>query len=1268
MTPNPTPRTPRRAPALAASLLLLATPLGPAAFAFAETDAAPSYTVVGTVWEKASQGRLSDADVDRFVSLWTARYLDREAMARFVVGDDVHDDGYGDEPVETKRYLALQLFDGMLRSVEGLEGFFSTGDFDRDQALFLRALDALYGLAFDKPAYVANLRKTSSAESRPLGEPVDADAEGPVAAFPGMKRSEIAAFHENDLARSRAVPGRPAAVPGPTPAIEPAPIEPVEEREREGEPPGGGAGADAAPSPAPPASRPLAPLTVQPPDPTSLFDELASTPAGASYYWLCWSHAGGPPQCASPPSLLGITTGANVDGNAATGVPLTGYDLTVGLSVSVDPEYPLGFASLLTITRYNPSLLANVWVVYEPALLDVRVALGVDGSVAGFEPLMTVEAGLRNVAAAFDGDVQAFVESSLPNPTSDPLAITFAYAELESGNAVDPVGAAIRLDPYPQGFVSDVRIRKTASLERFEGWVNASAPAEAGLAVEARSGASLHELEVTIDELPTAAHFLSQRHFPTRGERPPPPTIDYDASAPVGRFTFEDKSTPDVGAPSVWSLAAADVTGVPTMVHLVLAGPSDVTYEANAPVPAATVLAQAHDAGGLVRSVRVDVEDVPTQVRVRALTSPVRILYDANGVLGAVEIDVYDRLAAFSAQGGLDTVPPTVRLEADADGAKFEASAPVGSAWARVQRGPTAAPVLSGHHASVVHHTSTSGVVAFALSLRISEVKRFESGTSGGSTTVQLVRAPLGEERPVPAPFRVRADVVKQDGFRVYADGILSQMPWQIDVLAGEEFEISTSNSFDLTLYAHAGKLAAILDAANPPNLHGVSVRDGKVGGDIAHRIRAYLTGVPTYVRVEPETTTFEMTGWRPTISTFVGDIDLRHLPGGHLDAYVWLSQVPRPQDVYLTASTAPLAGGAPSAEIELALRSPMGPMWALVTWNDLEIIAYASEVPKDVHVKYAVEDGETRMEWDASEPIEKAFAGFHYLTSPTLFQTVVALEDIPASFELVAGPSGNGPLVEYTADASTLDVVVLVDDTLLDDPSLEMEDLEFRIVNLGKLVRTSLDDESVRIESTPATPYLYARTTLGLHVHQDDSNTWACCLAFLWVHTWLVLDLDITSADIRLTITDLEDLRFAWGVTQKVTGEYSTFAIHLPPIAFEFGMDAGIAVFVAWIFPVFIGGIVVPHFFDASTTVRFHRYTDHAGPTTSFACTDRMIDPHPHGWGDHGTMIPKSAEEGGAWFITAMPYLNDRPLGTELVDVLTQFMTDGSQALSTQC
>lgn len=1178
----------------------------------------PTWTVEGTRWDVPANV-VSAAEADRFANIWTARFLASDELEAYLNRPGIYDDGFNALSDDAKAALVVRLIEHWQETLPEFGKDVWTGDAAKDQATFEELAFLVHAVIFDKDSFIGTLKAAAARKQPPAQVPTDAG----IPQFPGMSQDQINAYFDALHDTKRVVNAAPATEAA---DVEPhaAPLPPVVDE-----------------------SVPADLLPVQIPtllqDILGVVPELNALPSAppealleylldASTYLACGSVPNGAVKCAPVKVPLGTPVALDLD-NAI------GPDAVVQLTPTVNTDFfPGGFAASLSVRPTRSPLAAQVFVVYQVVPADLQILAGFDARDDTLGDVQEVRVTLKNTEAALTGDVRMRAEITRSGPGRK-LTILADHARINRVNGVsvtDPTKAAVKLDPVPSATQADLSFYRAGTQDIVEGSVDASLSPTVTTSISMDRGVSRRDMVAVIEQLPTHLDFKVISEANTT-------KLTYNANANIPRVSFSHTLVPNTATPSTKMTHTGDVRGIPNGIGVTFTPPFNIAYTASTRVTSATFAASKYDGQGLAQSFGGSVSGIPTAWSISGVSDPLAITYSANGAIDSLSASMYDRGQALTASATATGIPKDMRIDADDGIAKFSASSPVTSIAATLSKRGLSAQVPSGadNHLSVAFVQSSVGSDFVGASFKMSQVSYVEYRRSGQSTFVDL-RMGGGK------PFAAQGDLNFLTGERAYLYTTLSALPSSLQATFGEGTTVTTNANPDLYAYAEYGTQAARNVTPTPPTVHGVAVRDGASGTARAIKASVWLTGLPTSVAIDSRNNVYTLTNWRPSRSYLVADVELDNFVSPALDAYVQLNGIPNPQTLSFTMKTEDLTGGAKRTKVDLTQSAPMGSLWADTTFGVNHGHLEVSNIPDDIHVTYTLQNGQSTLGWDATAPISHVYAAFRVVPQSASYQGYMSLSQLPADFTLTLGraPSGNGPTVAYTANASTLDGSAYADASLFGG-DLKAR-LSFGMTDLGAATNVYASGSGVRFTSSPATGSLYANVWGSYDYSKADSGVWdeGGFLEYPWAYHVRVKP---TVNNLAVTLNGFSDFSLMWGITSKLAGTYSQFSFGWSNMNLYLDLYGYFAIRVDWPWPFGSSTITLVDYETHQTipvNVQFHKYTNHQGDwfgvSGSTICDwslSTTIRPHPHGTSMNSVSVSSATAEGGAWYVTPNPY-----------------------------
>lgn len=604
-----------------------------------------------------------------------------------------------------------------------------------------------------------------------------------------------------------------------------------------------------------------------------------------------------------------------------------------------------------------------------------------------------------------------------------------------------------------------------------------------------------------------------------------PGTMTYSATNAISRVTaYVRTSTLE---------AYAAISPVPALVTATWTSNS-VTVHTEQPIRTVDVAAAT---GGNVVSVAI--RDIPSTMRViwSVNAGSGSVTYDADGILGSVTVQASQgSRGAFLQVTG---IPKHWQASWGDKSASLTTSSPIGSIWVMATTDGSYS-YYGGDHALYVNDASRT-----RASFKISGLSGFSFSASGSTTYVNVYLA--GGQY---MDFYLLDE--RSGNRRMFVGGWLGPLPAATSLALGPTTTFSTSSNMDVQLYFEAGDTWTLSGVPGPYYTHGLVAR----GNSDLSAIKAtvFLTGLPTYVYLNPQGNRYLVQGFAPRYSYIYADLVK---PG--LDAQVYLGSPARNYDVSF-------GQGDKSMWVSMYASANMGQLWASVKLPSHAGYVQFSNIPRDVYFSYSAPSGaSTNAYYSANIPISSIFVGYH---RPWVgfYQAYASLGDVPSYMSISIGKLANGPGITYNANSNALDITVYV------DPSLFTGALTARlygqITNLGSYTRLYQSSPWYVLYSSPRTSMIYldASATYSYSYSNSDSyGSWWLSLSWhAYISAYVVLDHlyiyveGLREIDVR---PQIPALNFGWFDADYMSMGWDNIYVDL-------GIDVGVSIkLLGWTF-----------------------------------------------------------------------------------------------------
>ena len=1157
-------------------------------------------TVTGIVAGAASGDVTSDTG--RFVALWDARFRSGEAFQAYLDSDQEYDDGYNDRTPEEQAVLVRALVDYWRATDAGFAEYVDwTADPDAETAeagarpnadQILMTVDAI---VFHKEAFKAALREDEggagdpAATAEPAADTSAADPLGEQAAAALAAALDAAAVAALDR-----LADQPAQVLEPL-ADQVATVPPADVLDRL--PTSGTLGGvdfdlasdllDAVLAPVPQVTPPSRP------DP-ALNTSFDLDPQNL-VYGVCWQLPATTEQCTGMTYVAGILTqlpgqaaGIDVDGNLTTGQ--LGTDLEIGLVV--DPlSTPGGVGVAVTVKRYGTAATNAKGVVrYALPGSDKEVRVGFNGIASTLQTEQRAAVTFEDVAQMSSGDVK--VKAAVSHAGTPGSPTVRLVTDFVSTATADALAGTTTITRAPGTHTVRLLLKRAAgsALVRVESTHASSTLPDIQVSATARLGAAQLGGYVTMAGVPASTVVTAVTTDSTNKT-----DVTYDASSQLTRLQAAVNVVPDVAAPGNRYTAALDVDRLPIRMTLALQH-AQVAYNASSAIGsgagnAIDATVEEYRANTLERRAYVALSSVPTTVTLVRTPSVQRYVVDSPAPIASAVATYYDRPSRLAASvvvsgfpGHAELTMPTAAdpriawtASAPTSGVTVTGTFGVWSAGLTVTNVPTSMAFVpgtggldisaaNGAAATVTAYLTNTGVYAVGLAgenyatlvtKKLSTPRTVPGGTistevaaalqitgitkvkvTPGAATTYQIKAGGG----APLYLLVRLEDVPANR-RGYATARIVNFPGEVNGTIGEATTFFASSSADLSAYAEYGPLAT---HAAMPSVHGVQVRREVVGGVVTTRGQVWLTGLPTLVTIAPGNV--YLGGLRPSQSSLTVDIRLLDNAAAPVTAYASLTGIPTgtPHTITVSWSTEQITGGYRTKVDATTSGATFGALTVNVEYARYKATLTTSALPRTMAATITEVEGQTTIGWTAYAPIASVTAGMLARAVPTASWTAraaVTLTDLPSSFTLTTGRdgSGSGPVLSYTANASTLDAEVTADGSLKTSNASLAASLYFKLVNLASSVSVTKSGAGFALGGTGRTARVEARVSARASYSKSDSGTAnaASWVKFPWSYSFQV---DPIVRNLAVTLTDVRSFAVDAGLVSRLSGDYGMF------------------------------------------------------------------------------------------------------------------------------
>jgi hypothetical protein len=350
-------------------------------------------------------------------------------------------------------------------------------------------------------------------------------------------------------------------------------------------------------------------------------------------------------------------------------------------------------------------------------------------------------------------------------------------------------------------------------------------------------------------------------------------------------------------------------------------------------------------------------------------------------------------------------------------------------------------------------------------------------------------------------------DALASDGGqRFKLRGFMTNFPSTIHAEIGRGFLAQLDRNVDVYLEAELGPAAAMAGIATPPLTHGLSVRASSLS-PLAAKATLFLTGLPTYVRIDPTTNGFEFRNFRPAYNFLVVDAQVASLRG-----YIHLASPPN--DVNLRYGqfdkqfSLAYAANRDSGLLYVDVVDQTGAFLGRPIGGRVEV----SNIPRSLNFGGNFQGGGVNVDYGASSPISSIFLG---VRQPWVghFQAWALVRDIPTTWSLRVNDNGAGaPFLSYRSGdwwsgSDSLDLYVSIDPSLF--PLGPVTRLYGALVDIGRVTDFyNAGGGKYGMSSFPYTRqvYLSADARQGVS-YFDNKFSWD---SFYWYWYYANINLDI--------------------------------------------------------------------------------------------------------------------------------------------------------------
>ena len=304
--------------------------------------------------------------------------------------------------------------------------------------------------------------------------------------------------------------------------------------------------------------------------------------------------------------------------------------------------------NLTKLSTAPTPLAAHVFIVYDVPLANKRVEYGYDGrasSLANITNTKVIVRDLYRTAVTGDVNVDASVTSQNPGAIE---ALTFAIKDLVNGSPgnppteANPVAGSVQFNPFPKQLTMNAHLIHTNNDEDVFTLGSSTASTVNALITQdttatATTPASHRQFTALIDKLPTSVTVDLTHDGGTQN-------IAYNASSAIAHVQATDTAYGDTtNHPGSYTHSVYDVLGVPASINVTLTGAQDITYNASSSIPQATMFTETYKDTKLQQEITAQAQGIPSQMHVTNNTGDTStITYDANAVITSIALSMYD--------------------------------------------------------------------------------------------------------------------------------------------------------------------------------------------------------------------------------------------------------------------------------------------------------------------------------------------------------------------------------------------------------------------------------------------------------------------------------------------------------------------------------------------------------------------------------------------------------------------------------------------------
>ena len=289
-------------------------------------------------------------------------------------------------------------------------------------------------------------------------------------------------------------------------------------------------------------------------------------------------------------------------------------------------------------------------------------------------------------------------------------------------------------------------------------------------------------------------------------------------------------------------------------------------------------------------------------------------------------------------------------------------------------------------------------------------------------------------------------------GTTLEADGNFTHLPSTIHLKSdGGRIQYNGNDNPTLTLSVGAGDPASLAATPAPANVHGLSIRDGSVGGGEAVRVNLFITGLPDSLDLNSVSGVYTVGNFHPTIDGLVIDAKLTTLTSQPISLYLTQS-IGTASPVSFTFGpfvTGTSDDGSHTISVDYTSTRDLGELDAEATYGGDDAQLMISSIPSSISVDASLGDQKS-VTIAMSHGISEITAAYRH-TGDLSFDASVDLTSVPSSVNLVIGRAeqtipGSGidtktvdaPDFQYNASAAGMNITAMAKAELISSTDID--------------------------------------------------------------------------------------------------------------------------------------------------------------------------------------------------------------------------------------